>query len=131
MTDLQSQQHSEIPPIISEELIQPEIDDIRVDFHPRSEKPPTTYHFHEYIRDHPHTYNIPTDFKPWKPFRTKLDFDVSEFTLRAGLNANLTNDLISLLNRCAQGQDDMTIKDSKEMQAIWDLASFKSPEVGL
>ncbi|KAF9024771.1 hypothetical protein BDP27DRAFT_1248625 [Rhodocollybia butyracea] len=128
MTDLQLHQRSEIPRVVSEELAQPKIDDIRVDFHPRSEKPSTTYHFQEYIRDHPHTYNIPTDFTPWKPFRTKLDFDVSEFALRAGLNTNLTNDLIGLLNRCAQGQDDMTIKDSNEMQAIWDLASFKSTE---
>ena len=50
-------------------------------------------------------------------------------SLNAGLSENLTSSLIGLLEKCSQHKDNFTIKSSKELNELWNLASVKNLNV--
>ncbi|THU95745.1 hypothetical protein K435DRAFT_819621 [Dendrothele bispora CBS 962.96] len=102
------------------------IDDIRTEFHPYSGKPVLIQPFEEFGFENRSDVQVPEDFEPWKPFHTRFDFEVSEFALRAGRNNELTNDLLHLLNK--SHSNNLTIKNTAEMQKLWELAAFKTPQ---
>ncbi|KAF5366215.1 hypothetical protein D9758_005821 [Tetrapyrgos nigripes] len=58
----------------------PDIDDIKTEFHPQTQKPVVIEPFEEFGFTPLADSEMPTDFEPWKPFRTRLDYEVSEFT---------------------------------------------------
>ncbi|KAJ7629311.1 hypothetical protein B0H17DRAFT_1164314 [Mycena rosella] len=70
----------------------------------------------------------PTDSEPWVPFRSRLDFEVSEFAEDAMLNHGQINTLIQLIRRCAANIDDFTFQKPADVQKSWDLASEKCTE---
>ncbi|THU88840.1 hypothetical protein K435DRAFT_679108, partial [Dendrothele bispora CBS 962.96] len=105
-----------------------EIDDIKTEFHPHSGKPVVVETFEAFsFNSLLDPAQVPADFEPWKPFRTRFDYEVSEFALRANLNKEMTGDLIDLLHKAANHSDQFTIQSSTEMQKLWDLASVKYP----
>ncbi|KAJ6631829.1 hypothetical protein B0H10DRAFT_1670423, partial [Mycena sp. CBHHK59/15] len=61
--------------------------------------------------------------KPWVPFRTRLDFEVSEFAQEAMLNKKQTDTLISLIRHCAENIGGFTLKNCSDMNSQWELAS--------
>ena len=64
------------------------VDDIRTEFHPNSGQPTQTAHFADYGHRQElarHTFRPPK--KPWRPFRTRLDFEVAELILETAMNA--------------------------------------------
>jgi hypothetical protein len=71
----------------------------------------------------------PTDEKPWAPFRTRLDFEVAEFSQDAMLNKNQIDTLISLIRRCTENIADFTLHNQSDLNKQWDLASKKCTEV--
>ncbi|THU90821.1 hypothetical protein K435DRAFT_675329, partial [Dendrothele bispora CBS 962.96] len=104
----------------------PQTNDIKTQFHPNSGIPPKVHSFEEFGHRKVSETPVPLDFSPWRPFQSRLDFEVSEFALQAGLSDNLTTDLIDLLQRCCDQREKFTIKSSSEMKQLWDLASVKS-----
>ncbi|THU80412.1 hypothetical protein K435DRAFT_695754, partial [Dendrothele bispora CBS 962.96] len=98
---------------------------IKTVFHPHSNRPELVQHLPEFQSLSPEDNKPPTpsDFRPWRPFQTRLDYEVSEFSLRAGLNENLTKELIDLLLKCSSQPQDLTIRTPAEIQKLWDLAS--------
>ncbi|KAF9455950.1 hypothetical protein BDZ94DRAFT_1353726 [Collybia nuda] len=75
-----------------------------------------------------HTSNtkpLPTDEQPWKPFRSRADFEFAEFALDACLNERQTNSLIALFQSCIQSGE-FSLKSHTEICEIWDYASTKS-----
>jgi hypothetical protein len=72
------------------------------------------------------------DDTPWRPFRTRLDFEVAELAHQAALNENRTNQLFDLMRRSADGcNSNFTLKDHKEAREIWDLAAYRRAGVGV
>jgi len=63
--------------------------------------------------------------QPWKPFRTRLDFEVAEVMLSAHMNKRQTETTIQLFNR-VKGTDrndsDFTLVNYSDLSLIWDHA---------
>lgn len=107
-----------------------EVDDMRTEYHPKTGRSPVTVHFDEYGKDEKTPFDDgPPDSEPWKPFRTRLDFDVADFALEAALNKGQTTRLLDLLNRCAEHEEEVTIRSAKDLQDTWDRAAHKCVDV--
>ena len=104
-------------------------DDIKTEYHPNSNIPETIKPFEEFGFRKLAEHKPPQNFYPWRPFRTRLDFEVAEFSLNAGLSENLTSSLIGLLEKCSQHKDNFTVKSSKELNELWNIASVKNLNV--
>jgi hypothetical protein len=105
-------------------------DDIRTEFHPHSNRPSTTERFENY---NPRARNVnPSSCsdEPWRPFRSRADFEFAEIALHAALNKNLTNALIRLIHRCVDKGGSFTLKNHSDMQDMWDKTSAKLTTVG-
>jgi hypothetical protein len=74
-------------------------------------------------------HNIPIDPTPWKPFRTRLDFEIAEFCELAMLNKEMTKTLLSLIRQCGENIKEFTITTQTELEKLWGLASHKCTEV--
>ncbi|KAJ7824630.1 hypothetical protein B0H14DRAFT_3728340 [Mycena olivaceomarginata] len=100
--------------------------DIRYEFHPHSGLDPEYCSFEDYLRLESSRRRLPsTDEQPWRPFRTCLDFEVSEFAQENMLNRAATNKLLSLIRRCGANLEEFTIRNWEDMNKQWDAASKK------
>lgn len=114
-----------------------EVDDIKIEYHPHSKKLTTITPFHDFSRHSPpsEASDEPSpalgETPPWSPFRTRLDFEVASFALDAGLKEEHVNTLISLLECCSKGDDQLTLGSAEDIDRLWNLAAHRAPEVGL
>ncbi|KAG1765483.1 hypothetical protein EV702DRAFT_981531 [Suillus placidus] len=76
--------------------------DFKIEFHPRSGREPLYQRFEEFGVT-PETQAPPVDETPWRPFRSRGDFEFSEIALDAALNKGQVDRLLSLIARIAQG----------------------------
>ncbi|KAF8145268.1 hypothetical protein K438DRAFT_1910860 [Mycena galopus ATCC 62051] len=102
------------------------LDDIRYEYHPHSGLPPEIYSLEEHLRLEASRRPLPSmDPKPWLPFHSRLDFEVSEFAQENMLNRKATNNLIALIRRCAANLEDLTLENYDDMNKQWEAASKK------
>ncbi|KIM41796.1 hypothetical protein M413DRAFT_71191, partial [Hebeloma cylindrosporum] len=97
----------------------PRADDIKIQYHPHSKEPPHIYHFEDYKSNFTSDTPIPIDPQPWKPFRTRLDFEFAEFMLDAHLNESQSASLISLVQNCISDPAAFTFKDGQDLKRCW------------
>ncbi|KAJ3500219.1 hypothetical protein NLJ89_g9890 [Agrocybe chaxingu] len=103
----------------------PDLDDIKIKHHPASGKPDEYYHFDDY---NPKSdirlkqASIPVDHKPWKPFRTRLDFEIAEIILDTHMNSKQTKTLLSLIRCCIETPEGFTIRNVKDLSDTWTFA---------
>ncbi|KAG2112398.1 uncharacterized protein F5147DRAFT_572506, partial [Suillus discolor] len=99
-------------------------DDIQVQYHPNSGRPTQVYHFEDY-RCGPGTPAAPpkVDPEPWRPFRTRIDFEVAELAHEAALTHEQTDWFIKLIHRSRCKL--FTLQNCKDVRDTWDAASFK------
>lgn len=120
-----------IPAPVAEES-EPQLDDIKRVFHPHSERPTIRQTLQEYLSSQARPERRPpTDSEPWSPFRTRLDFEVSEFAQEVMLNRTQINTLISLIRRCAANIDEFSLHKYSDMDKQWELASKKCTQVNV
>ncbi|KAJ7782439.1 hypothetical protein DFH07DRAFT_900870 [Mycena maculata] len=106
--------------------VDPNLDDIRYEFHPHSGLAPENCSLDEYLRQESSRRQLPsTDQKPWSPFRTRLDFEVAEFAQENLLNSAAINQLITLIRRCAANVEEFTVQNHTDMNKQWEAASKK------
>lgn len=107
-------------------------DDIRTSYHPKSGRPTVTKHFEDYGHDENGAEHAkrPVNQEPWRPFRCRLDFEVSELALDAKLNRRQTDRLLALIHRVKDGEA-FTLKNSADVIDAWDNASSSLTSVGL
>ncbi|KAJ7592183.1 hypothetical protein C8J56DRAFT_780865, partial [Mycena floridula] len=103
----------------------PQLDDIKVEFHPASGKGTKLYRFHEYGISQDAGPSEESATNPWEPFRTHFDFEVAELAMLAQMNKTTTQTLFALIHRAAAGYDKFTIANYDELTALWKLASTK------
>ena len=63
--------------------------------------------------------------QPWKPFHTRLDFEVAEVMLSAHMNKRQTETTIQLFNHVkgtGRTDSDFTLVDHSDLSLIWDHA---------
>ncbi|KAJ7099596.1 hypothetical protein B0H15DRAFT_1002950 [Mycena belliarum] len=94
-------------------------------FHPHSCRPPIFQSFSDYAASNISESAAPVDPTPWKPFRTRLDFEVAEFCELAMLNTEMTDTLIKLVRRCGNNIKNFTIENHAELDKLWELSSYK------
>ncbi len=81
-------------------VLDAEVDDIKIEYHPHSKKPTVITPFHTFSRraPPPEALDEPSpalETPPWSPFRTHFDFEVASFALDAGLKEEHVNMLLS------------------------------------
>ncbi|KAK7001923.1 hypothetical protein R3P38DRAFT_2540149 [Favolaschia claudopus] len=108
--------------------VQQDTPEIRRIFHPHSERPVLFQSLAEYAASNSSEKGLPPDLTPWKPFRTRLDFEVAEFCELAMLNQKLSETLLSLIRRCGENRREFTINNFAELDKLWSLASHKCTE---
>jgi hypothetical protein len=112
---------------------QPAKDDIRIEYHDKSEIPPKHLSFDEYSfnnsQEKESGRNIQPNAEPWRPFTSRLDFEVAELILETHLNKNQTNSLLSLIRRCINDPMSFSLTNSKDLTAIWEAARAKTTTV--
>lgn len=106
-------------------------DDIRTEYHPRSGRSTKTARFQDYGQE---VHNKPEQLqntRPWHPYRSRLDFDLSELMMEAALNHNQTARLISLIQRAqsSNNQDSFTIQSYSDLANIRTLAGEQYVDV--
>ncbi|KAG6896264.1 hypothetical protein C0992_009421 [Termitomyces sp. T32_za158] len=68
----------------------------KVEYHPHSGIPTKIGSYSDCF---PQTTIPPPDFEPWKPFKSRLDFEIAELGLEAALNKSQLDRLIKLFHR--------------------------------
>jgi hypothetical protein len=113
------------PPILTGTAT-PELNDIMTEFHPSCQHSPTIEPMDKYGFKKP-SLSVP-ELKPWEPFQTRLDFEVSKLALEAMLNQSQIKCLVNLIHQAVEKEtkdDVFTIKSASEMKELWKLASGK------
>ncbi|KAG1837830.1 hypothetical protein F4604DRAFT_1601105 [Suillus subluteus] len=101
----------------------PQLDDIKVEYHPHSRIPLTVHPFSEFTRHRPTEDTVPRSASPWEPFCTRLDFEVAEIALAATMTKDQTNRLFELVRRAASAKEDFTLQSHDEVRTLWKMAS--------
>jgi hypothetical protein len=105
-----------------------EPDDIRLVFHPSTGISEQYHHFDDYcaMESTPDFSGPPpkhgeTD-RPWRPFKTKLDFEIAEVMLDAHMNAAQTGRMLALIQDAIRHPETFTLVSLKHLSDIWDVA---------
>ncbi|KDQ33978.1 hypothetical protein PLEOSDRAFT_1033035, partial [Pleurotus ostreatus PC15] len=105
-------------------------DDIKCEYHPLSERITEVHHFHEYGMQVKQPIDYIIDDEPWRPFRTRRDFEFASLTITQSLTKKAVDSLLELTYG-AVGKDPsrgvLTLQSYDEMMDIWKLAANKMP----
>jgi len=102
----------------------PSIGDIKIEHHPDTKRDPDIIPLKMYqARQKLKKPQLNTK-KPWKPFRSRSEFEFAEVALRAGLTKNQVNALIQVMQRCIHGEDSFAIRDNDHLHAIWNAGAI-------
>ncbi|KAL1712551.1 hypothetical protein EV715DRAFT_277922 [Schizophyllum commune] len=112
------------PPADIFQTVPPSVDDIKIEYHPNSQRRAETVPLHRLVRERDRKPpDPPLESKPWeKGFRTRLDFEVAAFALEAQLNNDQSASLLKLLKSAAERPKDLTVQTPKDLSDGWDLA---------
>ncbi|KAI0683945.1 hypothetical protein BC835DRAFT_1241405, partial [Cytidiella melzeri] len=95
-----------------------QIDDIKVEFHKSSHRPTRIYSFADFKRNERTVDPTLLKAEPWKPFKTRLDFEVAELINQMKLNASHTDRLLKVIKRIMQNPSDFTL-DTEEITILY------------
>jgi hypothetical protein len=98
------------------------LDDIKIEYHPSSSRPPEIFPFDEFKRYTESMYEPPPDQKPWKPFRSREDFEFAEIALDAAMNRAQIDAMIKLFHRCLNHMGSFTLQNNDDLKDVWDKA---------
>lgn len=108
----------------------PQLDDIKVEYHLRSGRPTETFRFHEYTDTRPSDdIKIPVNSEPWKPFRSRLDFELAELILDTHMNKSQSTALIALIHRCISDPQSFTLSGYSDLAKVWEQAATRATNV--
>ncbi|KAG1890839.1 hypothetical protein F4604DRAFT_1888578 [Suillus subluteus] len=99
------------------------LDDIKIEYHPSSSIEAKVYLFHNFQRRPMVSSEAPPSSEPWRPFQSRLEFEVAEVALEVGLNNKQTDRLVKLCHRCIDGKEKFTFKNHKDIHIKWEAAS--------
>jgi len=129
--DLGGQEDINIPIRLGqEEPDELEVDDIKVIHHPNAGIVECRFHFDDYCGSDPDSnpldyakyYSVDDLERPWRPFRTRLDFEVAEIMLDAYMNSQQTERMLALIHEAILKPESFTLSGFKDLSRIWDFA---------
>lgn len=115
--------------------VQPLDNEIRIEYHPASDKEAQHFIFEDYIDNFiqadPHLNNVPDPRTKgpepvWHPFSSRLDFEIAELIQDTHMNSRQTDALLSLIRQCIDQPESYTLKNSKDLKEIWTAARAKT-----
>jgi len=118
---------------LPDSIERPQLDDIKVEYHPRSGHLTQLFQFNEYMNQLPESNNvdIPPDPEPWKPLHSHLDFELAELILDTHMNKNQTNALITLIHQCISEPQSFTLKNESDLSKNWQNAATRVTAVSI
>jgi hypothetical protein len=101
---------------------QPDVDDIRTEYHPNSKCPTQIDSFEEF--DRTSTPLTPVyNHHPWLPFHSKAEFKFAEVALQSAMSNKQLDALINVVHTLMKGNEAFEVKNHRDVQALWDRAS--------
>lgn len=105
----------------------PQLHDILINHHPSTEKPEAKYSFAEYCEaeSETNTHDTATNTtnkRPWRPFRTQLDFEFAELFLDAHMNKTQITTMIALIHHATVSTEQFTLANGSDLDQIWEFA---------
>lgn len=109
----------------------PALDDIKVEYHKASKRPTMIYSFADFTRDEPIKQTAVPDVssEPWKPFRSRLDFDFAELTHETHMNKGQIQRLLDIIHGVASKKDEFTFVKVDDVDLAWSKAQLLYPSV--
>jgi len=110
----------------------PSVDDIKIEYHPHSKRPPEIIPLKQY-QARRHKIKVAqrsTVKRPWKPFQTHAEFEFAEVALKASLTKNQVNALIQVMKCCIDGSDKFEIHSHDHLCEIWNAGAVLHTAVG-
>ena len=103
----------------------PNAGDIMIEYHPHSGRDARVLSSEEYKetlsdRSEP---TEPPDIEPWRPFRSREDYEFAELVHDAALNRTHTERLIKLLQRCQDSPGSFTLRGYNDLKDSLESAS--------
>jgi len=110
--------------------------DIKIIYHPNA-RLPNRYLTADAYREECETFRRLSNgaekrsHSPWSPFQSRLDYEVAQLMLEAGMNKAFVDRMIRLFHRCkaASKDDDFTLEGYDHVRKLWDLAAHKCTSV--
>lgn len=112
----------------------PNVGDVKFVYHPKSRRAQRILSAADFQaeEDNIPIPSQPSSTCPWHPFPSRLDFEVAEVMLHAGMNARLVDRTIQLFKRAkahAHPDDDFSLKDHAHVRKLWDQAGERATRV--
>ncbi|KAI0691219.1 hypothetical protein BC835DRAFT_1307562 [Cytidiella melzeri] len=101
-----------------------QIDNIKIEFHKSSHCPTCIYSFANFKRNERTVCSTLLKAELWKPFKTRLDFEVVELINQMKLNASHTDRLLKVIKRIMQNPSDFTLKSAANLNQHWQSAKM-------
>ncbi|KAG2142880.1 uncharacterized protein EDB93DRAFT_1241527 [Suillus bovinus] len=97
--------------------------EFKTEYHPRSGRQ-TLFQPFDQFGISPEAQDAPiVDKEPWRPFRSRGDFEFSEIAIEAALNKSQINALLNLITRISEGHAQITLKNESDLSKAWDNAA--------
>ncbi len=123
----------ECPATIEDDPASLENDDIKMQYHPSTGRPPVISHFEDFQRHRNRPSHVnPNAFEdePWKPFQTREDFDFAEVCLEAGLTQRQVEVMLRMIQNAKAGCSEISFQCYKDVETAWESASHIHAAVG-
>ncbi|THH16568.1 hypothetical protein EUX98_g9282 [Antrodiella citrinella] len=98
------------------------LNDIKIQYHPHSKRATKVLDHEDYRRISQTSRPQPNE-RPWRPFRTRGDFEFAELALDAGLNSPQTDAFLAYIHRVLSGQAKLTLQSSGDLNKVWESAA--------
>ena len=94
---------------------------VKIEYHPHSGKTPrilTPEEFKTFSTSDGDSPTMPLNKEPWRPFRSREDFELAEIAHSAQLDT-----LVKLIKRCEKNPGALTFEGAQDVERSWEDAS--------
>lgn len=107
------------------------LNDIKVEYHPNSERAMRTYRCEDYKHDIPQTTKRPLlpNTDAWYPFTTRDNFKFSDALHRSAMKEEDICTVLDIVARVKTGDLDFSLLTYNTYQSAWEAAKLCFPEV--
>lgn len=109
--------------------IEPELNTIHVEYHPRSGRGDRTVPLDSYCRERPKPSVKDLDDIPWKSFNSRDDFELAEVILGSNMNTKMAKQLLRLIKRVHDHTGDLSLFSYEDLTAAWERTETLYPGV--
>ena len=116
-------------PVDQQASVSPNLDDIKLEYHPATRRETVVYPFEHFRQVRPSSNFAATAEEPWLPFETRGDFELAEIVHKARMSHELTDRLLKLIRDVRIGEAELSFNSSGDIRQAWEHASQFYPTV--